>query len=130
MEQHPTPPPNHVEHSGLAVLAHLSGLAIFIIPYVGAVVGPLVVWLLTREKSEFLDENGKEALNFQIFALIASLVLSVVTFVLFITVIGIVLAIPVALAAVIAWLYFIIKAAIVANRGEVYRYPWTIRFIS
>ena len=42
-----------------AMLAHLGGIVL-------GFVAPLVVWLVYRERSAFLDDQGKEALNFQI----------------------------------------------------------------
>jgi len=50
---------------GLAI--HLAGvLGMLFIPPVGNILAVLVVWLIKRNESEFLDLNGKEALNFQI----------------------------------------------------------------
>lgn len=102
------------------MISHLSALVAFIIP-LGSVLGPLVVWLVKREDSPFIDQNGKEALNFAISILIYMTVSGILMLVL----IGILLVILVALF----WLIFVIIAAIRANEGTVYRYPLTIRFI-
>ncbi|OPX33762.1 orotate phosphoribosyltransferase [candidate division KSB1 bacterium 4484_188] len=48
-----------------AMLCHLIALAGFVIPF-GNIIGPLVVWMIKREESPFIDYHGKEALNFQI----------------------------------------------------------------
>src|SRR5690242_11127927 len=58
-----------------AMFCHLAGLAGFlpVIPFLGNVIGPLVLWLVKREQYPFVDDQGKEALNFQITMLIATI---------------------------------------------------------
>ena len=48
-----------------AMLCHLSALAGFIIP-LGNVIGPLVIWMIKKDVYPLVDDQGKEALNFQI----------------------------------------------------------------
>jgi len=48
-----------------AALCHLAAFAGFSLLFVGHILGPLVVWLLKRDTSVFIDEHGKESLNFQ-----------------------------------------------------------------
>ena len=91
-----------------ATLAHLSIVVV-------ALVGPLVVWLVKKEESKFVEDQAKEALNFQITVLIASLVLLV-------TFIG-----PL-IVGVGALVYGII-AGMEANKGVCYRYPYTLRLV-
>lgn len=103
----------------LGALVHLSG-------YVGAVIfisplGPLIFWLVTRENHPFLDDQGKEALNFQISVSIYSIITAVLCLVL----VGFVLIPLVGLF----WIIVPIIAAIKANSGEWYRYPLTIRLV-
>jgi uncharacterized Tic20 family protein len=102
------------------MLAHLSALSGFIIPF-GNVLGPLVVWLVKRDEMPFVDDQGKEALNFQITITIAS----VVSIVLMLVLIGIALMAVVA----IAWLVLSIVAGVKANEGKRYRYPFTLRLV-
>lgn len=103
------------------MLCHLSALCTYIgIPF-GNVLGPLVIWLVNREQMPFVDDQGKEALNFNISMLIYGIVCALLIFVL----IGILLLIILGLAHII----LTIIAAIKANNGEAYRYPLTIRFI-
>src|ERR1700744_3603228 len=64
------------------MLCHLSALAMLIFSW-GAIVGPLVVWLIKRNESSFVDDNGKESLNFQITIFIITVVLGVVIGLLF-----------------------------------------------
>lgn len=99
------------------MLAHASAYASFILPS-GNIVGPLVVWLSYREQFDFVDEHGKEAVNFQISMMLYA-------FGLAISIIGI-LALPILLVFA---LVMPIIAALKANNGEDYRYPLTIRFI-
>jgi len=48
-------------------LVHLGGLiGMFILSFVGNIIGALVMWLIKRNESNFIDDQGKEALNFQI----------------------------------------------------------------
>src|SRR5438552_695336 len=49
-----------------ATLCHLSGLGIYLIPGIGHILGPLLIWLMKKNEYPFVDEHGKEALNFQI----------------------------------------------------------------
>ena len=48
-----------------AFLTHLSAFASFIFPF-GAILGPLVMWSVNKKRSEFVDENGIQAVNFNI----------------------------------------------------------------
>jgi len=74
-----------------------------------------------RERSRFVDQHAKEALNFAITMIIGY----VVGAVLAIVIIGFFI-----LAAVgICTLIFGILAAVAANKGDPYRYPIFIRFI-
>lgn len=99
---------------------HLAALAGFIIPF-GNIIGPLVLWLMKRDESEFVNDQGKESLNFQITVTI----LAIVSGILIIVVIGIVLLILVAIFSLV----MIILAAVKASEGEKYRYPFNIRLI-
>ena len=75
----------------------------------------------------FVDDQGKEALNFNItvgIVFLALLILSIVTFG-----IGLIVAVPLWIIIGIAWLVFTIIAAVKANNGERYRYPLTLRLI-
>ena len=104
-----------------AMFAHLSALIGFIIPF-GNLLGPLVIWLMKKETMPFVDQQGKEALNFQITVTIAMMVSAI----LIIVVIGFVLMFIIGLAALI----LTIMAGIKANEGVAYRYPFTLRLIN
>src|SRR5688572_25430917 len=55
------------------MLAHISSLAGFIIPF-GNIIGPLVIWMMKKDQHPFVNDQGKESLNFQITASIAILI--------------------------------------------------------
>ena len=107
-----------------AMFCHLAGLGWllwWIVPLIGGVIGPLVVWQIKREKDGFIDEQGKEALNFQISMLLYCIVAGVLCF----ACVGFVLLPIVAVADT----GLAIIASIKAGNGQHYRYPLTIRFI-
>lgn len=102
-----------------ATFTHLSLLTVhMLVPVVPA----LIMWLIKRHESPFLDDHGKEAVNFQISLTIyfaIGLVLSLIC-------VGwVVIA-----AAYVLGIVGMIMAAMAANRGEYYRYPATIRLIA
>ena len=74
-----------------------------------------------KDESAFVDDQGKEALNFNITISIAGFIAFLLMFVviggLLLPIIG------------IFWLVMTIIAAVKANGGERYRYPLTIRLI-
>jgi uncharacterized protein len=108
-----------------AVIAHLSALITIIgIP---SLVGPLVVWLIKRDQP-FVNEHGREALNFNITILIYVVALIIITIVTL--GIGVIVVIPVGIVLFILWLVFLIQGAMAASRGQSYRYPLTIRLIT
>ncbi len=102
------------------MLCHLSALSGFVTG-LGFIVGPLIVWLIKKDEFPFVNENGKESVNFQISMLIYAIVAGLLCF----ACIGFVL-LP---AVAIVDLVFLIIASMKANNGEHYRYPLTIRFI-
>lgn len=97
-----------------AMLAHLSEIVL-------ALIAPLLIMVLLGKRSAFVNDQAKEALNFHITLLIAS----IVSWILVFFVVGIFM-----LAAVLIYgLVFAIIAAIKAYNGELYRYPINIRFV-
>lgn len=102
------------------LIAHLSGFAGFIFP-LGNIIAPLLIWLLKKEQSQLLEEHAREALNFQISVTIYAIIASI----LFVVIIGMVL-LPI---LIIIQIILMIKAALTADKGDIYRYPFTIRFI-
>ncbi len=121
-----------------AFLIHLSAFFGYVIPF-GAIVGPLVIWEINKDKSEFVNENGKQAINFNLSYLLYTFLLglSVVPFILrsvlsefhHLDLFGIITAGSLIGVLAIVKFVLIILAAVSANQGEVYHYPLTIKFI-
>ena len=115
-----------------AMFAHISALVGGIVTAgwagsIGCFVGPLIIWLMKKETMPFVDDQAKEALNFNISVAIIFFVLFVLTI---ITLgIGGLLTVPLMVLVGIGWLVFTIIAGIKANQGERYRYPFTLRLV-
>ena len=109
-----------------ALAAHLSallGLFVFL-PFLG----PLIIYAVKKE-DPFVRRHAAEALNFNLSVLIYAVAIGVVGLLLLIVLVGLLiwlLLIPLG----IAWLVLLVVAAAKAGRGEEYRYPLTIRFVS
>jgi uncharacterized Tic20 family protein len=110
-----------------AMLGHLSAFSAFITG-IGCVLGPLIVWLVKRDTMPFAAEQAKEALNFNLTAVIAACVLGLFTIVTL--GIGLLIVVPLGFALFVAWLVLTIVAAVKANSGEHYRYPFALRLIN
>ena len=104
-----------------AMVCHLLALLNFAgIPF-GGIIGPAIFWVIKKDESPFVDECGKEAINFQI----TMLIYSVISIVLCLLLIGYLMLFVILIVDIVC----IIKAANAANRGVLYKYPWTIRLI-
>ncbi|RCS31180.1 DUF4870 domain-containing protein [Rhodanobacter denitrificans] len=115
-----------------AMFAHLSALAGAILTGAfgggwGCFIGPLVIWLVKRDTMPFVADQGKEALNFNITVAIAFVVLALLS--VMTLGIGLIIAIPLWVIIGVAWLVLTIIAAVKANEGTLYRYPFTLRLI-
>jgi len=104
-----------------AMLCHLLALLGFVGIPMEHLLGPLVLWLALRKDYPLVDQEGREAVNFQISMTIYTLVAVFLMFVL----IGFVL-LPVVL---IANLILVIVAGVRVHQGESYRYPWNLRLL-
>lgn len=109
-----------------ACLCHFSALLglIWWVPLVtvwipfGHLVGPLVVWLFKRKDSPFIDEAGKESLNFQIVMSVYGIVCAAAFMY------GIGKFLVMGLVVVDAWL--VVMAGLSASKGKSYRYPFVV----
>lgn len=110
LESVQTQPPNSDEKM-MGMLAHL--ITIF-----SSFLGPLIIYLVKKDESEFVAEHAKESLNFQI-------TVAIICIALIITVIGILFVWIVGIISVV----FAIIAAVKANEGKPYKYPFCIRLI-
>ncbi|GAA3783677.1 MULTISPECIES: DUF4870 domain-containing protein [Corallibacter] len=144
---------NHQKN--IATFIHLSSFSRFIIP-LGNFIGPIILWVANKDKSEFIDTHGKQIINFQISILLYALVLGMITVPLFLlsffngfdfidvdafNSVSISLNKPSPLLYVSGGLGFltvigfilelvlIVKASLTAKEGSLYKYPFTINFI-
>lgn len=144
---------NHQKN--IATFIHLSTFARFFIPF-GNFLGPIILWITNKEKSEFIDAHGKQAINFQISILLYAMILGALTIPFFIFGllghmdfwnfsnfdnfhIGFHKASPLlfiaggfgflAVIGFILELIFIVIASLKARDGELYKYPLTINFL-
>lgn len=118
----PAPPSGDVsaEERQWGMFAHLSALSALIIP-LGNVLGPLIIWMMKKQEMPFVEDQGKEALNFQITVFIAIIICIPLMFIL----IGFLLFAIVGIGSLV----LTIMAAMKANAGERYRYPFAFRLI-
>jgi uncharacterized protein len=145
-------------NKNLATFTHLSTLSQYCIPF-GNYIFPILIWSTHKDKSEFIDFNGKQALNFQLSMLLYSLVLAMIAIPIFIITIfnnvplnaimndhefvlhhfsveNITGLVTVGLIAIflfvglkVAEFFLIIYASVKASNGEKFQYPLTIPFI-
>ena len=104
-----------------AVAAHISGLIAACFFGIGAVLGPLIIWLVKKDELPFVADQAREALNFQVTVLLIGFVCWLLVFVL--------IGIPLLFVLGIFDLVCCILAAIKASEGVAYRYPFTLRLI-
>jgi uncharacterized Tic20 family protein len=114
------------EERNCAMAYHLASLAGFIIPF-GNILGPLI----KKEKFPLVDDQGKEAVNFQITVFLAGLIGALLISLDFYSLKGVEVLIGflVLLALAVYWLVFTVIAAMHASEGESFRYPYTLRLI-
>ncbi|MDO6760351.1 DUF4870 domain-containing protein [Tamlana sp. 2_MG-2023] len=141
---------NHQKN--IATFIHLSTFSRFIIPF-GNFIGPVILWLANKEKSEFIDKNGKQVINFQISILLYVIIIACITIPFFLLNIFSGLAVnnfdafnfslnqpaviifsafglgAIAIVGFILELVLIIIASLKARDGKIYHYPLTIQFL-
>ena len=144
---------NHQKN--IATFIHLSTFSRFIIPF-GNFIGPIILWVANKDKSEFIDTHGKQAINFQISVFLYAIILGTLTLPFFVFNIfngfdfidfngfesfHVNIGKPSALLYIggalgfIAVIGFIIELALIvvaslkARAGQVYKYPFTIHFL-
>jgi len=125
MEIPPIPPslpaPPTKEERTWALVAHLSAFLFYLIPPIGQILGPLIIWIAKKDSSEFVEDQAREALNAQISISIYAAVAGILVFVL--------IGIPLLFALWLAEIVLVIVAAIKANDGIRYRYPLIFRLV-
>jgi len=108
------------DNKTFAMFCHLSALVVFILPLANLIL-PISMWLAKRKESNFIDNNGKNSINFQLTSIIIFLILSAL--------VKILIGIPLIIVFTIYYIFEIILAAVKANKGELYYYKCAIRFI-
>ena len=110
-----------------AMFCHLAGLVGLspLLPAVGSVVAPLVIWQLKADEFPFVAEQGRRAVNFQLSML---LYVTIGTIICIASLVGVFLIPVVFIVFALVNVIFVLTAAVKANRGRHYRYPISIRF--
>ncbi|MEK6975081.1 MAG: DUF4870 domain-containing protein, partial [Candidatus Thermoplasmatota archaeon] len=127
------PPPAPMDERQYGLLLHLSALAGLIIGFF--FVGPLVMWLIKKDQSAFIDRHGRAAMDFQLSMLIYMVAGALLIGLITIATLGfgLLLLIPViilaAIAAGLVLIIFPIIAGTKANQGLEYDYPLSIRML-
>jgi uncharacterized Tic20 family protein len=103
-----------------SMLCHLTAFAGFFFPF-GAIIGPLICWLSRKDESLWVNQNGRESLNFNLSMLLYMILVIPLCF--------IIIGIPIIIILVVIKVVCIIIASIKASRGEEFRYPISIPFI-
>jgi len=104
-----------------AMLCHFSAFAGLIFPF-GNFLAPLIIWLIKKEEFPFVEDQGKEVLNFQISMTIYLIGSGILCFIL--------IGIPMVIGFLIFDVIVTLIGAVKANDGFKYRYPLAIRFIN
>lgn len=107
------------------MILHLSVFAGYVVPLAG-LIAPIVIWQIKKDEFPILDAHGKNLMNFLITILIASVVAGLLTATVILAIIGI----PLLIALGIAGIVMPIIAAIKANDGIVWPYPYTLKIFS
>ena len=115
MDEYPLFPPTSDERT-LAILSHI----LAIVPGIG-ILGPLVIYLIKNGESDFVTANAKESLNFQITVMVGY----IISFILFIVIIGIFMAWVLGILNTV----LVIIATIKSSENKIYRYPFNLRLI-
>lgn len=100
--------------------ARLMATLIYVLSFFTFLIAPLIIWLIKRDESPFVDRAGKNYLNFLLSYLIWITVATIAIFII----IGIII-LPI---LVLLNFIFTIVAAVKAYNGEDYLPPLSIRF--
>jgi uncharacterized Tic20 family protein len=121
----PAPVSGGITEQQWIVFLHLSAFGGMILPSLGHILGPLIIWLVKKPESPTIDAVGRNVLNFQISWTIWMFVAVILAVVASCLVVPIVLPFAVA----IAWVVFVIIGAMKASKGETYAFPLTIKML-
>jgi len=104
-----------------AMFCHLSAFAGFFFPF-GGIIGPLVCWLTKRDESVWVYINGRNSLNFQLSMLLYIVLALPLCF--------IIIGFPIVALLGTIKVICIVIASVKASKGESFKYPLVIPFIS
>ena len=113
------------------ILCHVASIAGFVVPF-GNIFGPLIIWLIKKEEDPYIDAQGKESLNFQISITIYGAILFVLFVIAFLISpnFSFVLFVWLALLGFLGTVVIlVILGSVQASKGNIYKYPFTIRFL-
>ena len=102
-----------------SMFCHLSAFSGFFFPF-GGIIGPLIMWLSKKDESDWINRNGKAAMNFNL----SMLLYIFLSLPLMIIIIGI----PIVIALGILKIVCITIASIKSSKGEYFTYPLSIPF--
>lgn len=121
----------HVDGNGLTQDDKTMGMLVHLLSLLTGFIGVLIIWLVKKDQSKFVDYHGREALNFliSIFIYMVGLMLVGVLIGVATMGIGMIFIFPIIAIIGIGQLVFEIMACVAAHKGEWYRYPMTIRLI-
>jgi hypothetical protein len=121
MEEYNTAEYWGMNEKNFIILMHISQFAGYIAPMLGFLL-PLIMWLTNKDKNSFIDEHGRNIINW----LISLVIYAAIAGFLCLILIGFVLLGILAILAII----FPIIAAIKASNGEIWEYPLSIKFLN
>ncbi|MBB1319317.1 DUF4870 domain-containing protein [Shewanella sp. SR43-4] len=104
----------------MGLLVHAASFVGYIFP-LGSVLGPLIIWLMKRDEFEFVNQCGKNCINFKLSLMIYALVSGILIFIG----VGVLLLAALALLDIVCTIIAMVKA----SDGKAYQYPLTIRFL-
>lgn len=117
------PPPSLETDRSWGIVLQASSLLGLLVPGLGHLLAPLIIWLIKRPESAYLDAVGKEVVNFQISYTLYGLAVAAIAVIT--CGFGAVLAIPL----LIGWLVLVIMGIVKTSNGETYRFPFILRLV-
>ncbi|MBC7494526.1 MAG: DUF4870 domain-containing protein [Flavobacterium sp.] len=140
-----------------AAIVHLSTLSQYIIPF-GNYIFPTIIWSAKKDDSEFINQTGKNVLNFQLSIFLYSVLLLIIAVPLLIftilknknfelffdgnhnfeflqhqqssgLIISLIIAVFLIVLLKVTEFILIVKGALIASEGQLYRYPLSLNFI-
>ena len=113
-------PPPSKDDQNMAMLCYILGIF-----FVGGLIGPLIIWMTRKETSPFVNDQGREVLNWEL-TIIIGYVACMFTFCIpFVNILGIIAIFGMGITNLV----FCILGAMSVNNGTAYRMPFSIKFL-